>query len=102
LRKLQQFLIFKPIERYDLDAAIIFSDILVVPQALGMTVEMLPAKGPSFPEPLVVPSDLAKLNKDCDVKKELGYVMEAITLTRHKLQGKVPLIGFSGAPVSPN
>lgn len=87
-----------PIERFDLDAAIIFSDILVVPQALGMTVEMVPGKGPSFPEPLVVPADLNKLNKEVDVKKELGYVMEALTLTRHKLQGRVPLIGFSGAP----
>lgn len=87
-----------PINRFDLDAAIIFSDILVVPQALGMTVEMIPGKGPSFPEPLVVPADLAKLNKDVDVMKELGYVMEALTLTRHTLKGKVPLIGFSGAP----
>lgn len=64
-----------------------------------MTVEMLPGKGPSFPEPLVVPADLEKLNKDCDVMKELGYVMKALTLTRHKLNGRVPLIGFSGAPV---
>lgn len=64
-----------------------------------MVVEMLPAKGPSFPSPLIVPSDIAKLNKDVDVKKELHYVYEAITLTRHTLQGKVPLIGFSGAPV---
>jgi uroporphyrinogen decarboxylase len=87
-----------PIRRFELDAAIIFSDILVIPQALGMCVEMLPGKGPSFPEPLLVPSDLAKLNKDCDVKKELHYVYEAITLTRHTLDGKVPLIGFSGAP----
>jgi uroporphyrinogen decarboxylase len=65
-----------------------------------MIVEMLPAKGPSFPSPLLVPSDLEKLNKDVDVKKELHYVFEAITLTRHALEGKVPLIGFSGAPVS--
>lgn len=89
-----------PINRFDLDAAIIFSDILVVPQALGMIVEMLPSKGPSFPSPLVVPADIHKLNKKCDVKKELSYVYEAITLTRHTLQGKVPLIGFSGAPVN--
>jgi uroporphyrinogen decarboxylase len=89
----------KPINRFDLDASIIFSDILVVPQALGMTVEMLPGKGPNFPSPLQVPSDLAKLKADIDVKKELSYVYEAITLTRHTLNGKVPLIGFSGAPV---
>ena len=88
-----------PINRFELDAAIIFSDILVVPQALGMVVEMLPAKGPSFPSPLVVPADLDKLNKNVDVTKELKYVFEAITLTRHELDGRVPLIGFSGAPV---
>jgi uroporphyrinogen decarboxylase len=46
-----------------------------------------------------VPSDLEKLNHNCDAKKELNYVYEAITLTRHTLDGKVPLIGFSGAPV---
>ncbi|KAI8509879.1 PREDICTED: uroporphyrinogen decarboxylase-like isoform X2 [Branchiostoma belcheri] len=88
----------QPIRRFQLDAAIIFSDILVVPQALGMTVEMVPGKGPSFPEPLKVPEDMSKLDKDVDVNKTLGYVFDAITLTRHKLEGKVPLIGFSGAP----
>lgn len=89
-----------PIDRFDLDAAIIFSDILVIPQALGMIVEMLPTKGPSFPSPLIVPADIEKLNQKVDVKKELGYVFEAITLTRHTLDGRVPLIGFSGAPVT--
>ncbi|CAF0943649.1 unnamed protein product [Brachionus calyciflorus] len=87
-----------PINRFDLDAAIIFSDILVIPQALGMTVEMSPQKGPIFPSPLIAPSDISKLKKDCDVKKKLSYVLDAITLTRHTLDGKVPLIGFSGAP----
>lgn len=48
----------------------------------------------------MVPSDIEKLKKDIDAKKELGYVLEAITLTRHQLNGKVPLIGFSGAPVN--
>jgi len=88
----------QPIRRFDLDAAIIFSDILVVPQALGMEVEMIPGKGPSFPNPLITPDDLDKLTVNVDVAKELGYVYEALTLTRHKLEGKVPLIGFSGAP----
>ena len=59
-------------------------------------------QGPSFPSPLIVPADLDKLNKNVDVKKELSYVYEAITLTRHTLDGKVPLIGFSGAPVKIN
>nr|CAB3267535.1 uroporphyrinogen decarboxylase [Phallusia mammillata] len=59
---------------------------------------MVPGKGPVFPNPLVTPEDIQKLNATPDVSKELGYVFEAITLTRHKLEGKVPLIGFSGAP----
>eukprot|EP00729_Bicosta_minor_P005408 gene5408-20183_t len=74
----------QPLERFPLDAAIIFSDILVIPQALGMEVQMV--------------KDLDKLNKDADVHKELGYVFEAITLTRQKLEGKVPLFGFCGGP----
>ena len=56
-------------------------------------------QGPTFSEPLKTPEDLEKLEKDVDVKKALNYVYEAITLTRHKLEGKVPLFGFSGAPV---
>ncbi|XP_044739231.1 uroporphyrinogen decarboxylase [Chrysoperla carnea] len=86
-----------PIRRYDLDAAIIFSDILVIPQALGMEVIMKPTVGPVLPEPLKEPSDLDKLNTT-DVVSRLKYVGEAITLTRTNLEGKVPLIGFAGAP----
>ncbi|CAH1153508.1 unnamed protein product [Phaedon cochleariae] len=85
-----------PIKRYDLDAAIIFSDILVIPQALGMIVEMRPGVGPVLPEPLTL-ENLKELNKEGAVSR-LQYVGEAITLTRHKLEGKVPLFGFSGAP----
>lgn len=88
----------QPLDRFDLDAAIIFSDILVVPQALGMDVEMLPQKGPSFPNPLSDPSDLARLDKEVDASLALHYVTDAITLTRRTLNGRVPLIGFSGAP----
>ena len=54
--------------------------------------------GPVFPEPLVTPADLDKLDANVDVSTKLKYVYEAITLTRQKLEGKVPLIGFSGAP----
>lgn len=88
----------QPIERYAglLDAAIIFSDILVIPQAMGMEVQMNP--GPHFPEPLITPEDVKKLSPVVDVNKELGYVFEAITLTRKELKGQVPLIGFCGAP----
>ncbi|KAJ3044633.1 Uroporphyrinogen decarboxylase in heme biosynthesis [Rhizophlyctis rosea] len=89
----------QPIDRYPtLDASIIFSDILVVPQALGLEVQMLEKQGPHFPEPLVDPSHLTRLRQDVDVNIELGYVFDAITLTREKLGGLVPLFGFVGAP----
>ncbi|KAF9384428.1 Uroporphyrinogen decarboxylase in heme biosynthesis [Podila verticillata] len=90
----------QPIDRYEglLDASIIFSDILVIPQAMGLQVEMIPGKGPHFPDPLVVPTDMSRLKKDVDVNQELKYVFEAITMTRHALHGRVPLIGFVGAP----
>ncbi|XP_033103555.1 uroporphyrinogen decarboxylase-like [Anneissia japonica] len=88
----------QPIRRFQLDAAIIFSDILVINQALGMECVMVPGKGPTFPNPIVEPDDLKKLNKDVDVKERLNYVFSAITLTRQELKGKVPLIGFAGAP----
>uniref|UniRef100_A0A2L2Y2V0 Uroporphyrinogen decarboxylase n=1 Tax=Parasteatoda tepidariorum TaxID=114398 RepID=A0A2L2Y2V0_PARTP len=88
----------QPIKRFPLDAAIIFCDILVIPQALGMNVEMVPGIGPVISDPLHDPLDLHALCFPCEVEKELGYVFEAITLTRKELNGKVPLIGFSGAP----
>lgn len=96
-------LTLQPIDRFAglVDAAIIFSDILVIPQALGMTVEMVDKKGPHFPDPLRSPDDgqYAKvLAKKVDVAAELKYVYDAITLTRHKLKGRVPLFGFCGAP----
>ncbi|KAI0482982.1 Uroporphyrinogen decarboxylase [Xylariaceae sp. FL0804] len=96
-------LTLQPIDRYDglLDASIIFSDILVIPQAMGMVVEMVDKKGPHFPNPLKSPDDgqySKVLGKNVDVAAELDYVYKAITLTRKKLQGRVPLIGFCGAP----
>ncbi|XP_031558364.1 uroporphyrinogen decarboxylase-like [Actinia tenebrosa] len=91
-------LTLQPIKKFDFDAAIIFSDILVIPQVVGMTVEMLPGKGPHFPEPLVEPNDLKKLKENINIEQDLSYVFKAITLTRHKLEGKVPLFGFTGAP----
>ncbi|KAJ9105465.1 hypothetical protein QFC21_001836 [Naganishia friedmannii] len=91
-------LTLQPIRRFKglLDAAIIFCDILVVPEAMGMTIEMTPA--PSLPNPIRTPEDLKRLPERIDVNKELGYVFEAVNLTRHKLNGEVPLIGFCGAP----
>lgn len=90
----------QPIDRYAnlLDASIIFSDILVVPQAMGLEVQMLPKQGPHFPEPLVDPSHLSRLVPTVHVESELKYVLEALTLTRQKLDGRVPLFGFVGAP----
>lgn len=93
-------LTLQPIRRYGklLDASIIFSDILVIPQAMGLEVLMVAGKGPVFPAPLETPDDFTRLTENVDVEKELGYVYEAITLTRHKLEGRVPLFGFIGAP----
>ncbi|KAF6345993.1 uroporphyrinogen decarboxylase [Rhinolophus ferrumequinum] len=91
-------LTLQPLRRFPLDAAIIFSDILVVPQALGMEVTMVPGKGPSFPEPLREERDLERLRDPAIVASQLAYVFQAITLTRQRLAGRVPLIGFAGAP----
>ncbi|PHH73395.1 hypothetical protein CDD82_5493 [Ophiocordyceps australis] len=96
-------LTLQPVERFAglLDAAIIFSDILVIPQAMGMQVQMVDKKGPHFPHPLVSPADqqyTQVLGRNVNVATELDYVYRAITLTRNKLAGRVPLIGFCGAP----
>ncbi|KAF8558811.1 uroporphyrinogen decarboxylase [Imleria badia] len=87
----------QPIDRYPdlIDAAIIFSDILVIPQAMGMEVLMNP--GPVFTKPLSVPEDVQGLQTD-RVTERLQYVYDAITLARTRLAGRVPLIGFCGAP----
>lgn len=87
----------QPLRRFDLDASIIFSDILVIPQAYGMEVIMEPGRGPVFPQPLLDPTDMEKLNITGAVSR-LQYVGDAITMMRHLLDGKVPLIGFTGAP----
>jgi uroporphyrinogen decarboxylase len=80
---------------------IIFSDILVIPQAMGMEVIMVDKKGPHFPDPLQTPEDKQYkevLEREVDVAESLDYVYKAITMTRQKLAGRVPLIGFCGAP----
>lgn len=88
----------QPIDRFPLDAAIIFSDILVIPQALGLEVQMVKGKGPHFPDPVHDPEDMSRLTDAPDVHSELRHVYDALTLTRKELDGRVPLIGFSGAP----
>jgi uroporphyrinogen decarboxylase len=65
---------------------------------MGMPIKMIEAKGPTFDDPLVTPEDIKKLKETVDIRKELGYVMDAISLTRRKLDGRVPLFGFIGAP----
>jgi len=89
----------QPLIRFPLDAAILFSDILVVPQAMGLKVEMVKEVGPVIENPILDPSDLRKrINPDLLNVNELNYVMEGIKETLRHLKGRVPLIGFSGAP----
>lgn len=90
----------QPINHFDglIDAAIIFSDILVIPQAMGFEIDMIEGKGPVFREPLREPEDLTKIDLKPDVKEKLAWAYKAITLTRTKLDGRVPLLGFVGAP----
>lgn len=87
----------QPVEQVGVDAAIIFSDILVVPQAMGMEVQMIESKGPLLPDPVKQMADLSKLVIP-DVNETLGYVFDALRLTKQTLNGRVPLIGFAGAP----
>lgn len=87
----------QPIDRLGVDAAILFSDILVVAQALGFEVTIEKGEGPVIHNPVKSSSDLKRLVVP-DVHDRLHYVMDAITLTRRELNGRVPLIGFAGAP----
>jgi len=87
----------QPIRRYGMDAAILFSDILVIPQAMGIEVQMQPDFGPYLPKPIRTHKDVEAVVVP-DVDKSLDYVMDAITLTKQKLENEVPLIGFAGSP----
>jgi uroporphyrinogen decarboxylase len=90
-----------PIDQIGVDAAIIFSDILVVLQAMNIEVEMRDSIGPYLPKPII---DKASLDQVIlpDVEEELGYVFEAVRMTKNELNERVPLIGFAGAPWSKN
>lgn len=88
----------QPVDILGVDAAIIFSDILVVPEAMGLDYEMIEQKGPWFEKTIRSNEDLALVSSDIDVADRLGYVLDAISLTKKTLNGRVPLIGFAGAP----
>jgi uroporphyrinogen decarboxylase len=88
----------QPVDELGVDAAIIFSDILVIPEAMGLTYEMIKGKGPWFPNTVQTQSDIDKLVTGEAAAAELQYVYDAVALTKKELNGRVPLIGFAGAP----
>jgi uroporphyrinogen decarboxylase len=87
----------QPLRRYDLDAAILFSDILTVPDAMGLGLYFETGEGPKFQRPVRTEREINKLFVP-DVGEKLGYVFDAVSLIRRELDGKVPLIGFAGSP----
>ena len=87
----------QPVDLIGVDAAIIFSDILVVPQAMGMRLSVEDGVGPRFHQPLRASADFARL-QEVSPEHELRYVLDALRLARQELNGRVPLIGFAGAP----
>jgi uroporphyrinogen decarboxylase len=88
----------QPVDLLNVDAAIIFSDILVVPEAMGLEYQMIEKRGPWFEETIRSSDELKKIDVDFDVHDRLGYVLDAIRITNKALDGRVPLIGFAGAP----
>ncbi|QDH69314.1 uroporphyrinogen decarboxylase [Marilutibacter alkalisoli] len=87
----------QPLRRFPLDAAILFSDILTVPDAMGLGLYFVDGEGPKFERPVRTPDDIARLAVP-DMETELRYVMDAVRTVRRELDGSVPLIGFSGSP----
>ena len=87
----------QPLERYPLDAAILFSDILTIPDAMGLGLRFTTGEGPTFDNPVRNAADINKLSV-LDPTDKLAYVIDAVSLIRRELQGRVPLIGFSGSP----
>ena len=87
----------QPVDILEVDAAIIFSDILVIPEAMGLDYEMIEKIGPIFPETISTEADVDNL-KMSDPTESLSYVTDAIKITKRELNGRVPLIGFAGAP----
>jgi uroporphyrinogen decarboxylase len=87
----------QPLERFELDAAILFSDILTIPDAMGLGLSFAHGEGPQFAHPVRTRADVERLGVP-DMERELRYVMDAVRLIRRELAGRVPLIGFSGSP----
>ncbi|TAG55905.1 MAG: uroporphyrinogen decarboxylase [Cytophagales bacterium] len=87
----------QPIKALGVDAAIIFSDILVIPEAMGLNYEMVEKKGPYFPKKIETLADIEKL-KIANPEETLSYVTKAISLTKNEINYEIPLIGFAGAP----
>lgn len=87
----------QPLRRFELDAAILFSDILTIPDAMGIGLYFEPGEGPRFRKPVRTEADIAALPV-VDAERDLPYVMSAVKLIRQELNGQVPLIGFSGSP----
>ncbi|MCZ6804988.1 MAG: uroporphyrinogen decarboxylase [Proteobacteria bacterium] len=87
----------QPLARYPLDAAILFSDILTIPDAMGLGLKLIESVGPRFDTPITSLVDIKKLPMP-DPEEDLGYVMDAVRLIRKELDGRVPLIGFAGSP----
>src|SRR5919199_44640 len=87
----------QPVDQVGVDAAIIFSDILVIPQALGVEVLLEEGKGPMLPKVIKTQQDIDALRVE-GAADRLDYVMKALSLTKKELAGRVPLIGFAGAP----
>jgi uroporphyrinogen decarboxylase len=87
----------QPLRRYALDAAILFSDILTVPDAMGLGLYFVTGEGPKFRDPVQTVDAIRNLRVP-NVEKELGYVFDAVRTIRRELDGKVPLIGFAGSP----
>ncbi len=88
----------QPVDELDVDAAIIFSDILVIPEAMGLPYELIEKKGPLFPKTIERGEDIEKLIEGTEAAEHLQYVYEALKITKAELKDRVPLIGFSGAP----
>jgi uroporphyrinogen decarboxylase len=88
----------QPVDILNVDAAIIFSDILVVPEAMGLDYEMIEQKGPWFEKTIRSEKEFQELSKKVDIEDKLSYVLDAISLTKKELNDRVPLIGFAGAP----